>query len=80
MTLVVRVLGGVGRPVRVGRPVARVPTGCSLGCLVDAPGVGRPVQADCPMAIGSWQLLLLVLVLGVLASSSVGCSSPVASL
>ena len=69
---VVRGLECVGRPVLAGRPVAVAFVGW-LFWLAECPGVGRPALSGRPVAEASEQLLLLVLVLGVLASLSVGC-------
>ena len=70
---IVRALEDVERPVSIGRPTVVGLAGWDLGWLVKSPGVGHPVQTGRPVAVDFWQLLLLVLVLGVLASSSIGC-------
>ena len=74
-----RTLECVGRPVLVGRPAVVASVGWPF-LLDECPGVGRPALPDRPVAEDFGQLLLLVLVLGVLASSSVGCGGSVAFL
>ena len=71
--------GDAGRPVMAGRPLAVACVGWGLGRLglqvLDVrsrlvvqwlPGIGHPVQTGRPVAVDFWQLLRLVLVLGVL--------------
>ena len=75
----IRSLECVGRAVLVGRPAAIASVGWPF-LLDECPGVGRPALLGRPVAEDFRPLLLLVLVLGVLASSSVGCGGSVAFL
>ena len=75
----VRSLECVGHPVLIGRLTDVASVGWPF-LLDECPGVGCPALPDHPVAEDFGQLLLLVLVLGVLASSSVGCGGSVAFL
>ena len=76
---VVRGLECVGHPVLARRPAAVAFVGWPFW-LAERPGVGHPALSGRPVAEDFGQLLLLVLVIGVLASSSVGCGGSVAFL
>ena len=77
---VVQALGGVGRLVGVGRPVAVACEGWDLAGRLEPPGVGRPRGVGRPMTGSFERSFFLSIELGVLAVLSVGCSWSMASL
>jgi hypothetical protein len=76
---VIRALGGVRHPEAYGRSAAIVFVDWPIR-LVESPGVGCPWWSGRPAAVVFWQLLLLVLVLGVLAILPIGSSCSMAIL